>query len=459
MLAIVTIQVGWLLAVPTFYGLDEIDHVFRAASVANGHWQASDVDAEDGRGYLIPVPADIVKAAHEPCTKLTYVGPDNCSPTTEPDARGDVLIASAAATYNPAWYFVIGTAARPFDGADAALAMRVSSMVLCDLLVAAALWLLAKRTRSRWAILGVALACTPVLLYSSVNAAPNGMGYCAGLLLWVSLLTLPRDPGEGHVVPLLGVAVSAPLIMVTHSTGLVWVALSVGCAAPLVLPRLHHLWVSRRSALTAVTFLLVVTAAFSAAWVLLAGTNDPRAGDSADHGQAGARTLLQGLILWPLQAFATLQMRNNPAPIGVYAIGVALLTLFVLQAWRVGRRAERVPIALVALASTTIPFAATISMHSQVGAAWQGRYGLALTLGIVLVATTALARTPGPRRLVCWGAAIALAVAHWTTLMAMFGEDLPGAQAAWTPWFLVGGALLTTAAFGLAATRPASLRG
>jgi hypothetical protein len=459
MLGVLAVQVGWLLAVPAFHSIDEIDHVYRASSVARGHWQAGSVVPADGRGHLIPVPDDIVVAARGACATLDYVGPDNCSPTTEPDGDGQVLVASAAATYNPAWYFVAGTVARPFDGERADLAMRLCAMLLCDLAIGAALWLLAKRTASRWATMGIAVACTPVLLYSSVNASPNGLGYCAGLLLWASLLTLPRAPNESLIGPLAGVAVSAPAIMVTHSTGLMWVAMSFLCAAPLLVPRVRHLWIGSKGVVIAVTLVLAGAAAVSAAWVLLAGTNDPRAGDAADYGPVPAEILFQGLILWPLQSIATLRLRADAAPIEVYAVGVALMSVFVVAALRASRRAERVSIALIALASLAIPLAATAVAYPRLAAAWQGRYGLALSFGIIVVATTALARTPGPRVLTGWIAAVGLAIVHWATLAGMFRENLAGAAQPWTPWFVVGGAVVTTAAFGLAFTRPASLRG
>jgi len=457
-LGVLTVQAGWLLAVPNFHGPDEIDHVFRASSVARGHWQPSSVEPEDGRGYLIPVPDDIVAAARESCEKVPYLGRDNCSATTEPDAQGHVLIASAAAKYNPAWYFVVGTAARPFEGAGGGLAMRLSAMLLVDLAVGAALWLLISRAASRWIVLGIALACTPTLVYSSIIAAPNGLGYGAGLLMWASLLTLPRAPSERLKAPLVGLAVSGSVIMVTHSTGLLWVAMSFLCAAPLMVPRVRHLWSRSRRSVLVVGLLLAAAAVVSAAWVLLAGTNDPRSGDSADYGPAPMKVLLQGLVLWPLQSIATLQMRNNAAPIGAYAVAAALMTVFVLLAWRAGRRAERVSIAAIALASLAIPIAATIVAYPRLASAWQGRYGLALALGIIVVATVVLARKPGPHALTCWAAGVGLTIVHWATIAAMFRVDMAGASQPWTPWFVAGGAVVTVAAFGMASTRPTSLR-
>jgi hypothetical protein len=450
MLALVTTQLGWLLAVPVFNGTDEVDHVYRAASVARGHATSGTVPPADGRGYLIPVPSDIVDAARESCSELAYVGPDNCRATTQPDERGQVLVASAAATYNPVWYWVVGSAALPFDGGRAALAMRLCSLLMCDLVVAAALVLLLRRTGSRWAVLGIALACTPTLVYSTVNAAPNGLGYCAGLLLWASVLSLPRQPTESARLPLAGVAAGGVLILVTHSTGLVWVVMSLLCAIPVSIGPLRQLWGAHRRAVAAVALALVGAAAASSAWVVAAGTNDPRSGDGGGYGPVPLKVLVQGLILWPLQSIATLRLRNDDAPIAAYAIGAALLLTFVLAAVRSARRAERLSMAMVAAASILIPLLATAVAYPSVAAAWQGRYGLALSLGLVVLAATVLARTRGPGGLTCWVAALAWTVVHWTTLAAMFGEELAGVHRSWTPWVVGAGAAATAVAYGLA---------
>ena len=46
-----------------------------------------------------------------------------------------------------------------------------------------------------------------------------------------------------------------------------------------------------------------------------------------------------------------------------------------------------------ATAGLALPFASTVSSYDSVGAAWQGRYGLPLAMGIVLLAAYALDRS------------------------------------------------------------------
>ena len=83
------------------------------------------------------VPRDLVLAAHPVCDSLEYTSDANCNPGKSL-ADGQVEVTSSAARYNPAFYFVIGTAARPFDGDAALYAMRAAAAVMCALMIALA---------------------------------------------------------------------------------------------------------------------------------------------------------------------------------------------------------------------------------------------------------------------------------------------------------------------------------
>ncbi len=163
------LQAAWILTVPPFRGIDEFDHAFRAAAVARGDWVAGEA-AEDGRGQLVTVPRSLVEAAHGQCAALDYTGPDNCSPV-ESVSDGNVTVASAAASYAPAFYWIVGTAARPFDGAASVYAMRIATALLSLMFIGLAAWSVAKLP-SRWPLAGLVLATTPVFVYSTTVAGP-----------------------------------------------------------------------------------------------------------------------------------------------------------------------------------------------------------------------------------------------------------------------------------------------
>ncbi len=122
-------QAAWILALPPFRGSDEFDHAYRAAGVASGQWRLTEY-AREGRGMVVEVPADLVAAASGQCDSLKYTGHDNCHPISDA-GDGRVTVATAAGNYNPLFYWVIGTAAKPFHGAAALYAMRIATAVLC----------------------------------------------------------------------------------------------------------------------------------------------------------------------------------------------------------------------------------------------------------------------------------------------------------------------------------------
>ena len=283
--ALLRTQIAWSLIVPAFYGMDEVDHAYRATSVAEGQWEAGSRAPIDGRGQLLPVPEHMVDAAHDICSELTYIGRDNCVPRDPADSDGLVTVASAAATYNPSYYLVVGLAAKPFEGSHALMAMRVATALICDALLLWALALMLRTTRNAWPLVGLSLVCTPIFLYSTTSAAPNAVGFCGGVLLWAALMSLPNRESTRPVSNLSGLVVGSTCVMATHSTGVMWVFLILACGVPLWIPRFKNLIrFHRRSTLVAGT-LVGLAGITSVLWILLSDANDPRA-ENADLGAA-----------------------------------------------------------------------------------------------------------------------------------------------------------------------------
>ena len=136
----------------------------------------------------------MVAAASAVCDSFDYTGHDNCHPAE--DLGGDtVTVASGASTYNPAYYAVVGLMARPFSGAATDFAMRVYTAVLAALLLAWAAVVTSGWARNGWPLLALLVTATPVLIYSTTVASPNGVGYAAGCLLWAAGLGLVERPG------------------------------------------------------------------------------------------------------------------------------------------------------------------------------------------------------------------------------------------------------------------------
>ena len=149
----------WVLVVPPFGGSDEHDHAYRAAAAARGQWAIDPVNATRGTGAWLEVPSDIVDAARAECQALRYTKDRDCVGT--PAGEGTTRVASGAGRYHPLFYAVIGTAAKPFDGATALYMMRIATALLAAAFVWVAVRAASTWARTRWPYVGIVVACTP----------------------------------------------------------------------------------------------------------------------------------------------------------------------------------------------------------------------------------------------------------------------------------------------------------
>lgn len=387
LLAALLLQTAWILALPAFRGSDEFDHVFKAEAVAHGQL-LDEGHPEAGRGGLVEVREDIVTAASAMCASYAYTGPDNCN-AVEQRGSGRVTVASAASRYNPAYYAVVGLAARPFQGAAADFAMRAVTAVLAAMLLAWAAVVTSGWSRNKWPLMALLVTATPVLMYSTAVAAPNGVGYAAGCLLWAAGLGLVENPERPHLVAL---PVAAVTMVATHGTGVMWLAAIVVVIALLQPTRTWARLLRRRP--LQLTGAALVTGAGSLvclAWILLAKTNalEPTTGS---YGRIGPGDLATGQLVWTLQTIAAFPLRENTAPMVVYALWLLLFGTLLVTGFRYAGTRLRLVIVLLLLIWLAVPVALTIVSFSSQGLAWQGRYALPLAIGFPALAGLALNR-------------------------------------------------------------------
>lgn len=394
----------WVLVMPPFAGSDEFDHAYRAAAAARGQWAIDPVNATRGTGAWLEVPSDIVDAARSECQNLSYTRDGDCVGT--PDGHGTTRVASGAGRYHPLFYAVIGTVAKPFDGATALYAMRFATA----LLAAAFVWVAARASscwaRSRWPYLGIAVACTPVAIYSSAIAAPNGVEMMSALALWTSLIGLLVAPPE-HVRRLAAYAgVSGGVLATLRPLGPLWCLLILGAVLVGVRTdpgRLKELL--RRPAVLGGALLVLVSALQATAWVLLMDALKVGLDTSGHHTSLGFRLSISArqLPAWILQAIAAFPLRDQATHTAVYACYLILFGIVVTLGLRFGSVRSRAAIVLIIAFVLVFPYATTVQSFDKYSAAWQGRYGLPVAMGIVVLAAYALDRVGydlrGPMRL------------------------------------------------------------
>ncbi|HET6151857.1 MAG TPA: DUF2142 domain-containing protein [Marmoricola sp.] len=388
--AVLLIQVAWIAVMPPFRGVDEFDHAFRAVAVADGQWEAGGW-ATDGRGRLVTVPRALVTAAHAQCAALPYTGHDNCYPAKSLPG-GKVEVASSAAGYEPVFYWIVGTPARPFSGAGSLYAMRVATALLSTFFIALGVWALTttRRRSARWVGAVLPLALTPVLLYSTTVVAPNGPEMGAALALWCALVAWihgrPDPRTERGIVVV--IAVSGIALAGLRELGPEYLFLIVLVVAAVDPRAFRDVLVRRWRQLVAPVGAAVAVGLAGLLW---------------RHHQAGIGPALvpdvkvgmtaSNVIAWPLQVVAAFPFRDQSAPAVVYVLSVGLFLALVVVALRRAAGWQRIVLALFLVGSFALPFVLTAATYSSRGVIWQGRYGLPIFVGLPVVCALVAGRT------------------------------------------------------------------
>jgi hypothetical protein len=203
--------------------------------------------------------------------------------------------------------------------------------------------------------------------------------------------------------------------------------------------------VRRRRLLAVVAAGVCLATAAAAAWTLRAGLVN---GSGEQEGPAEWSP--NSIVLWPLQTIAAFPYRDQPGPIFVYPLIGGVVCLFAYLAWRTARGSQRWALALALAAALALPFVLTWVSKDGRGVMWQGRYGLPLAVGFVVIAGLILDRSGRrPSRALLLGGAVALAASTAACLVkiahAELARDVSANDNAWLAppsWLLVAGAMV-----------------
>lgn len=383
-LGVLLIEVAWIVAVPPFRGIDEVDHAYRAAAVARGDFGPQRVPASDGRGGLVEVPDALVEAARPQCEALDYTSDETCrgTPAATPGVR---LVATAASTQSPLLYFVTGTLSRPFEGAASLYVMRLTTSVITAGLMGLAAACLTMWARTRWPFIALAILMTPVVTYAAAVPAGNGPEMAAGILTWSALVGLAgAEVPKRHEKTLLSLATVGSVLLVSlRQLGPV-LLLGIVLVTWLLAGRQRaRSLISRHPRLmTTATILVIVSGALHLWWLLAAGYGTTEGG----YGQFPPGRYLQFAFLYWLQSIATGAFRDQAAPGLVYVLVAVAQFLLIGAALRFSQRRIRTALLLTLAASVVGPALFTFVTHDALGPFWQGRYGIAFTAGVMVLA-------------------------------------------------------------------------
>jgi hypothetical protein len=243
--------------------------------------------------------------------------------------------------------------------------------------------------RTRWPLIALAVACTPVLMYSASMAAPNGLEILAAVTLWSALIGMVKARADVPRATVTAAVVASSVLVTLRALGPLWCLLIVVCVL-LVATRRREL-VRNLAARGDVRVGLAVVIAFLGAALSWSASQRP-IGSGASHAtlaqvRAGLVLGVQSELGWLLQSVAVFPFRTQLAPLVVYPCAAVLFLGLVVSGLRRAPGRVRITLELMALTGLVLPIGFTALSYGPLHeVAWQGRYALPFVLGLLVIA-------------------------------------------------------------------------
>ena len=472
---------AWALASPMLSGPDEHSHLIKAAGVVRGQFAGDAIPGSPGF-RAVTVPDYFNGLERGMCFVFRESVPAGCAPGIDGSNSQLVSLPTAAGTYNPLYYLLIGWPSLLLEDLPALYAMRLVGVVVNAALIASGFAALALRRSRSFSLLGAAIAITPMVLFLISVVNPSGLEIAAAFALasWLALLSSRgAGAGAGLTLPIIGVAVSAAVLANTRAVGPVWAAVILGIF--LVDGRLWRPLLRSRTFWFGVGT-IGVSVAVAAWWIIVgAGGSEPREGLEG----TGSTTFEMGF-----KYMMSLTLQNWHGYIGVFGwldtkvpdtiviVWAASMLAIVAAGVIIGRGWPLVKLILMVGAFVLLPALLQGAQWNEVGFIWQARYLLAIIVALLVLAGATLDDALGERRADSWRssrllrfsglAVIAMSLMHvfafcWSLkrYLVGLGADIPWPamwnapqwQTPWIDWRLLAlaFAVTTTAWLGLAA--------
>ncbi|WP_395726239.1 DUF2142 domain-containing protein [Nakamurella sp.] len=387
-IAFFTLGAGWSLTTAPGGAPDEVQHSFRASGVWSGQLLNAPLPT-GGAEIVIPRSWTQIESEIRCFTGQAQV-PASCAHWPD-DPGPPVSAGNSAGRYNPVYYLLVGLPFQFFPPTTALyLARLLSALIMAALLTGAASAVIL-RGGSVMARAGLVAALTPMALFLGGSVNPSGMEIAGAIAGWAGLLCLARHPNHPATSWFAVVtAVGLSGMVVARPASFLWLLVPAAVfmiAAPWSTILVQ---VRRRAVLVAAGSVVVVTAG-CLVWNSVARTSDVGTGAGPFGGLADGvlQTYLNSGDWWP-QEVGVLGWLDTQPPTGVLWATVMLVGVLVVPALVGAGPRMRLALLAAVAAAILVPMAAQAVLYPQTGLIWQGRYGLPLTVGVVVLAGFAL---------------------------------------------------------------------
>jgi Predicted membrane protein (DUF2142) len=380
----------WSLASPLFSGPDEPAHVVDAAAVVRGQL----LPPLHGALARMRVPAILGNANAMPaCYMFRSDIAADCTGRLG-GSTAETTVETPAARYPPLYYAIVGLPTRPFPSEAGVRLMRLISLLLCAGFLAGAVSAATSVRGSRWLVVGVAVAVTPMALFLAGIVNPNSVEIAAAICLWACGLALAGRPARGAVPALAaGASGSACALVLTRALSPLWLG-CIGATLFVVAGWAQGASLFRRLDVRRWAVVVAVATVVAVAWIRLAGAShvDTSVVRYPTSQAAALRASLDSTD-WKLRqmvgVFGWLDTSASTLTyyLWFFVVGMLLLTGLAMAGWRV-----RLTLGVLFVLVVVLPVILELQVVHYLGPIWQGRYTMPIAVGIPLIAAYAVAR-------------------------------------------------------------------
>jgi hypothetical protein len=401
-LAFFALSAAWALATPLTAAPDEPAHMVKAAATARGDLSgvpSTNVVSINGvtthqalTGFRLPAQYARLDDMHRCFYNQKNVTANCAAPV--PDGQKTALVETSAGGSNPLYYAAVGWPTLFDTGQTGLYLMRLVSAGICAALLASALLTASQWSRHRSRLmLGVAVTATPTALFLNGTVNPNSVEVSGAVLLWTAMLAMFMDPQPALMPRRLARAGIASVVLANvRPLGPLWIVGILLCAMLVSEPgtlrtllRRHTVWI----------WTGVVAAATLAAfaWSIHTSALTASAVDRPDLTFAKAAIYTFNHTMYYVDSmvaiFGWLDVRSPKDAHYAWYVAIGVLVALAL---RFGKTREILGLIGVIAAIVVLPMLAQGEQAASLGYIWQGRYLLAVAVGVPLLATAVLAK-------------------------------------------------------------------
>jgi hypothetical protein len=389
-----SISLLWSFLQPLYGSPDETAHVVKAVATARGQFNGQQTTGDFGfsaNAYTVP------SAYSQGIQYLGCIlGPTHADAScVGPFATGRDLVpvTSTAAHYPPLYYLIVGPIGLAFPGAVSFYLMRIVSSLLTAIMLT-----LAFRTAFRFGgslrSVGVIVACTPMLFSLSGAVNPHGLEISSSILYWVSLLTCLDQFGtskskSGELGLNFQLLAAAAFFALVRPAGFVWMMLSTGLIVTFVGVR-RTLRVASNRTFQKTLWSVPMAILLSIAFYFWSGVGTGLGGSAAT--EKGSERVLDNLQISFDRAddyfrymFGWFGWVEFAAPPAAFLLCVGCIGLAFTYAVMSGSGREFRSTVMALVLTIFAPVVLEGLKASSSGFGYQGRYTLALAVGIPIL--------------------------------------------------------------------------